>query len=286
MKSKSLESTLQYHQVESVIDYLVAHHLEQPSLSTLANYVGLSESHLQRLFTQWAGVSPKRFLQFITKEYAKTKLDKAGVFDTALDLGLGSGSRLHDLFVTYEAMTPGEFKQQGQGLTIEIGKASTLFGSALLAQTPRGICYLGFFDAEDELHKARISFFEEWKNATISENDALAQQTLDRIFQPTGEQNNVKLLLKGSPFQLKVWEALIRSPQASLFSYGDLAKSLGQPTASRAAASAVASNSIAYLIPCHRVIRSSGAFNQYRWGTNRKMAMIGWEASQQEPETV
>lgn len=280
-------SSSRYQQIAAAIEYCVTHREQQPGLAQLSNQLGLSESHLQRLFSEWVGVSPKQFLKFLTKQEAKRRLPRQSVEDTALELGLSGSSRLHDLMLTCEAMTPGEVRQQGAGLVITFGAIDTPFGEALLAQTGKGICKLGFYDTPDEWQRLQAELAAEWPQATLQQDDEVAGGNGERIFgglqaNSSGAPQRLHLLMKGSPFQLKVWEALLRIPEGQVRSYQQVADAIQEPSAVRAVASAIARNHIGYLIPCHRVIRATGEFSQYRWGPTRKQAMIGWEACHRE----
>jgi len=272
----------QYKTVKKSIEYLRAHFREQPSLSELAKAVHMSEFHLQRVFTEWAGISPKKFLQFLTKEYALSALhSRTTIEQSALDLGLSSPSRLHDLIVTCVAMTPGEVKAGGQGVQIKFGTSPTPFGQALIAWTNKGICHLMFSDSRSNA-LAELKF--NWPRAEFEENTPDAESLLNRIFFSGEDQAHkpFKLLLKGTPFQMKVWEALLKIMPSELTTYSAVADLVNAPNAQRAVGTAIGKNSIAYLIPCHRVIRASGEISNYRWGIERKMAMIGHEASRVE----
>ena len=272
----------QYKTVKKSIEYLRAHFREQPSLSELAKAVHMSEFHLQRVFTEWAGISPKKFLQFLTKEYALSALhSRTTIEQSALDLGLSSPSRLHDLIVTCVAMTPGEVKAGGQGVQIKFGTSPTPFGQALIAWTNKGICHLMFSDSRSNA-LAELKF--NWPRAEFEENTPAAESLLNRIFFSGEDQAHkpLKLLLKGTPFQMKVWEALLKIMPSELTTYSAVADLVNAPNAQRAVGTAIGKNSIAYLIPCHRVIRASGEISNYRWGIERKMAMIGHEASRVE----
>ena len=272
----------QYKTVKKSIEYLRAHFREQPSLSELAKAVHMSEFHLQRVFTEWAGISPKKFLQFLTKEYALSALhSRTTIEQSALDLGLSSPSRLHDLIVTCVAMTPGEVKAGGQGVQIKFGTSPTPFGQALIAWTNKGICHLMFSDSRSNA-LAELKF--NWPRAEFEENTPDAESLLNRIFFSGEDQAHkpLNLLLKGTPFQMKVWEALLKIMPSELTTYSAVADLVNAPNAQRAVGTAIGKNSIAYLIPCHRVIRASGEISNYRWGIERKMAMIGHEASRVE----
>ena len=279
----SNQKNLNYQRVSSAISYLLENARSQPKLEDIANHIGLSSFHLQRVFSEWAGVSPKQFLQYLTKEYAKKKLRQHSVFDSALSAGLSSASRLHDLFVTYERVTPGEFKTFGDGLELFYGIHETIFGLCFIATSHRGIIKMAFVEDPSQLDKLVSELNAEWKNAVIKRNQDKTEHLAAKIFGQGLEQRQpLHLILKGSPFQLKVWEALLSVPSGEICSYQDIADHIGQPSAVRAAASAIANNQIAFLIPCHRVIRSTGVLSNYRWGTERKAAMIGWEQSQQQ----
>ena len=269
-----------YQRIEQAILYLENHHKDQPGLEEIAASVGLSEFHFQRIFTRWAGISPKRFLQFLTKENAKELLNKSeNLLDTTLQVGLSSLGRLHDLFVTAEAVTPGEYKSRGAGLTIRYGIHPTPFGKCLIGVTDRGICHLGFVQtSEGEAIDALVA---DWKEAKMIEDNRATAPLVTPIFLLNArEQTPLNLHLRGTNFQLKVWEALLNVPTGAVTTYQRLAAQIGQPTASRAVGTAVGHNPIAVLIPCHRVIRSLGEFGNYRYGAPRKMALLGWEQAQ------
>ncbi len=270
-----------YERVAEAIRYLETHVREQPDLKAVADHVGLSEYHFQRLFSRWAGISPKRFLQFLTVQHAKQLLAESNsVLDTTYETGLSSPGRLHDLFVTLEAMTPGEYKQQGAGLTIHYGFHTSPFGEFLLAITERGICNL-LFVQDHQRQLALHDLAETWPQADLQENTAVSHPIATRIFQPSAlkQQPPLKLLVKGTNFQVQVWQALLQVQAGTAVSYGTLAQLAGTPKAVRAVGTAVGHNPIAYLIPCHRVIRSVGGFGNYRWGATRKKAILGWEAA-------
>jgi AraC family transcriptional regulator, regulatory protein of adaptative response / methylated-DNA-[protein]-cysteine methyltransferase len=247
------------------------------SLAALSGRLGVSEFHLQRVFGEWAGVSPKRFMQFISKERALAALrSESDVLGATLSAGVSSPGRLHDLMVTCEGVTPGEARAFGAGLRIRYGAHATALGDAFIGLTERGICHLRFIDeTSDPLAELR----DEWPEATLVADPAAARQALDALAHPRAP---MRLFLKGTNFQIKVWEALLRVPEGELVSYARLATAAGMPTAVRAVASAVAANPVAWLVPCHRVIRSSGVLGQYRWGPERKAALIGWEAARRE----
>ncbi|MBT8397015.1 MAG: methylated-DNA--[protein]-cysteine S-methyltransferase [Gemmatimonadetes bacterium] len=275
-----------YETVARALRYLDDNYLDQPSLDELAGALGLSKYHLQRLFTRWAGVSPKRFLQFLTLEHAKRLLQESEpVLATAFASGLSGPARLHDLFINTEGVTPGEYKSGGLSLRIGYGFHPTPFGDALLAATERGLCHLAFLgsDRDSDRDDALAGLKEEWPGASLAESAGTTGHFARAIFNP-GEGSPPKaplsLFLKGTNFQLKVWNALLRIPSGAVTTYGRLARAMGSSGSARAVGSAVGRNSIAYLIPCHRVIREMGDFGQYRWGPTRKGAMLAWESAQ------
>lgn len=270
-----------YRIVESAIQYLAENKISQPNLAELASEVGMSEFHLQRVFSEWAGVSPKQFLQFITKQDAKRRLQNNSVLDAALDSGLSGSSRLHDLMIQCESVTPGEYRKMGAGLEITYGIHPSPFGLCLVASTNRGLCKLAFFNTEAEQRELLTELSDDWPQALLVENQEATANIANGVFSKTNAAaaQPLRVLLKGSAFQVQVWEALLRIPDGQLCSYQQLAESMSKPSGSRAVASAVAANRLGYLIPCHRVIRSTGALNNYRWGEERKAAIIGWEAA-------
>ena len=249
----------------------------------MAGRLRLSTHHFQRMFTDWAGVSPKKFLQYTTLEYAKGLLKKNGssLLDAALDSGLSGTGRLHDLFVNIEGMTPGEYKNGGMDLSINYSYAECPFGKILVASTPKGICYISFFENEKKVFQDLKSIFP---NATYNQTVDMIQQNALFIFTHDWSQlGKIKLHLKGTEFQLKVWETLLKIPMGKLSTYGQIGDQMGNPKATRAIGTAIGNNPVAFLIPCHRVIRSSGEFGEYHWGDSRKVAMIGWEAAKTDP---
>jgi AraC family transcriptional regulator of adaptative response/methylated-DNA-[protein]-cysteine methyltransferase len=275
--------TKDYIRIESALNYLTARAEAQPTLADVAEHVGLSEHHLQRLFTRWAGISPKRFLQFQTIESAKSLLrESRSVLDTTYSTGLSSGGRLHDLFITLEAVTPGEYKTGGAGLRIGRGFHDSPFGECLIATTDRGICGLAFvIDGDRDAAIAELA--ERWPGATFLDDQRGTRAVAERVFAAWKGEWSAKndasatplsLLVRGTNFQVRVWEALLRIPAGAVSTYEEVASAIGQSTATRAVASAVAKNPVAYLIPCHRVIRKSGAFGEYHWGATRKVAML------------
>ncbi len=267
-----------YERIAAAITFMRQNYLHQPDLETVARHVHLSEYHFQRVFTRWAGISPKRFLQYLTVEYAKAKIaETKSLLELTLEVGLSSSGRLHDLFVTLEAMSPGEFKASGGGTQIWYGVHETPFGACLLATTARGICDLHFFDAADQ-EATEQALYTKWSKTELIRDQNAAREISDRLFKP-GNRSSFVLHVQGTNFQIQVWRALLRLPFGSMTTYQGLANSMGRPTAARAVGSAIGSNAIGYLIPCHRVIRASGAIGGYRWGLERKAALLGWEAS-------
>lgn len=269
--------------VERAIRYLEKNYRRQPTLEELSRAAGLSTYHFQRLFRRWAGVSPKRFLQFLTAAHAREALAEGrSVLAAAYDAGLSGPGRLHDLLVAVDAVTPGEIRRRGTGVTIRYGFHASPFGECLVATTSRGICRLGFVTPGGR-RDAVAALAAEWPGATLARDDAATRRTAAAAFGPRKlDGRPLSLYLSGTNFQIKVWEALLRIPQGTLISYGDIARSLARPGAARAVGASVGRNPVAFLIPCHRVIRSTGAFGDYRWGSTRKRAMIGWEAARQE----
>ena len=273
----------EYTRMARILRYLDTHHLEQPGLGELAKVVGLSEAHFHRRFVEWVGVTPKNFLQCLTLEHARERLNRGdSVLDTALDSGLSGPGRLHDLCVTLEAASPGEIKRGGEGLTIEYGVAETPFGFCLIGTSARGICHLSFLGDADDSSEVSGAIAMDWPNAKLVRNERGASHLAGRIFQRADNhalRKPLRAFVKGTPFQLRVWRALLKIPRGSLTSYRRLANSIGKPSASRAVGAAVGSNSLACLIPCHRVIRETGAISGYRWGVGRKRALIAWETA-------
>ena len=270
-----------YYRIEKAIKYIEANYKTQPSLDEIARHVCLSPFHFQRLFKDWAGISPKKFIQFLTLEYAKILLaNSQSVFEASYQAGLSGPSRLHDLFVNIEAVTPGEFRARGEGLKIWYGFHDSPFGSYMLAVTERGICALHFAAATEKQQYLGL-LRRQWPNAVIEENPVVTGTYHGHLFDMGGQtgRRKITLFLKGTNFQLKVWRALLQIPSGCLASYDMVAKSIGKPTASRAVGSAIGANPVGFIIPCHRVINKIGAIGQYRWGSSRKKAIIGWEAA-------
>jgi len=271
-----------YERVATVIRFLDRHHTEQPDLAALANAAGLSPFHFHRLFSTWAGVTPKDFLQCLTLEHVKQLLTEgANVFDAAIEAGLSGPGRLHDLCVTLEAASPGEMKSGGAGMQIDYGFVETPFGEALLAETKRGISHLFFVDVGGR-DRVRNLLSADWPNAKLIRNDSRMAELSSEIFAATGGSKAgrpLRAFVRGTPFQIRVWRALLRIPIGSLTTYGRLAEVIGQSKAARAVGSAVGANPISFIIPCHRVIRETGALGNYGGGRIRKQVMVGWELS-------
>lgn len=275
------QAALDYQRVERSIAFLAGHYREQPGLAAAARVAHLSEFHFQKIFTRWAGISPKRFVQFLTVEHAKQRLaESQPVLAAALDAGLSGPGRLHDLFVSVEAMTPGEFKAQAAGLRIGYGAHPTRFGRCLLGVTTRGVCWLSFIGEGSEA-AAVAELRAHWSGASFTKQPQVTGPLAAQIFREFGtRRGSLSVLVMGTNFQLKVWQALLRIPPGAVVTYETLGQGIGAGKAARAVGSAVANNSIGYLIPCHRVIRKSGLVTGYRWGSARKQAMLGWEAAQ------
>lgn len=267
-----------YQRIEAAIRYLYTCPPNTP-LEHIAKEVGLSEFHFQRLFTRWAGITPKRFLQFLTKEHALSIIhQQKSISDTSLSLGLSGSSRLHDLLIHCEAVTPGQLKASGQGMEINYGYHLTQFGECLIATTERGICHLSFIDNPEA---ALTELQQQWSKATLLHKPALTKQLINQIFSDTWDSTTpLSIHLKGTNFQLKVWQALLSIPSGKLTNYQALAAQIGNPNGSRAIGTAIGKNAIAYLIPCHRVIQKTGSLGNYRWLAERKAAMIAWESAQ------
>lgn len=271
---------IDYARIAAAINFIKDHLQDQPSLDEIATAVQLSPFHFQKLFTEWAGVSPKKFMQYLTLEYAKSLLRNADatLLDTAHATGLSGTSRLHDLFISLEGMTPGEFKNGGTGLQINYHFAESPFGQLIVASTHKGICHLFFVTDKQQAIDNLIARFPKasFKNTT----DKLQQDALSFFQKDWHQPDKIKLHLSGTPFQLKVWESLLKVPMGALVTYGTIAKNIDKPSATRAVGTAIGSNPIAFLIPCHRVIQNTGRLGGYMWGETRKSAIIGWEAAQ------
>ncbi len=277
-----VQEEMNYARIAQAIDYIKSNFKTQPQLEEVAEKVALSPFHFQRMFTEWAGVSPKKFLQYLTVEYAKKMLkdNEASLFDTAIETGLSGTGRLHDLFINIEGMTPGEYKNGGERLAINYSFAESPFGNILVASTPKGICHMAF---ADDANQALRVLQAKFPGAVYRQMVDLIQQNVLYIFTHDWSRlNQVKLHLKGTEFQLKVWETLLKIPMGKLTTYGNVAKQIQLPKASRAVGTAIGDNPVAFLIPCHRIIQSTGIFGNYHWGSIRKTAIIGWEAAQSE----
>ncbi len=276
------QAAYNYNRIAKAIAFITSNFKEQPSLNEIAETVHLSPYHFQRLFTDWAGVSPKKFMQYISIEYAKQLLKErqATLFDAAQKTGFSGTSRLHDLFITIEGMTPGEYKNGGENLKINYSYAESPFGNIIVASTPKGICHMSFIDNEQKgLEDLKLRFPHADYHQLLDKN----QQDGLFIFQHDWSRlDQIKLHLSGTPFQLKVWETLLKIPQGSLTTYAAIAQKIDSPKASRAVGTAIGNNPVAFLIPCHRVIQSSGQIGGYMWGNTRKNAIIGWEAAQMD----
>ena len=277
---KVVSMNTNYEKIARAIAFLGQNARQQPELETIAAAVHTSPFHFQRLFTEWAGVSPKKFLQYLTVQHAKQLLEqkKYTVFDTAYETGLSGTGRLHDLFVTIEGMTPGEYRNGGADLTIQYSIRQCRFGKYIVAATGKGICNLAFFEGNAASAVAVLAGY--WPNAILLEGaDDHQQKVIDFFDHTNGDAAMIKLHLKGTAFQLKVWQALLHIPLGDLSTYGGVAQHIQQPSAARAVGTAIGSNPVGYIIPCHRVIRNMGATGGYRWGSTRKKAMLAWEAS-------
>ena len=273
-----------FDRIATLIRYLDHHHADQPALAELASVIGLSTAHFHRLFRRWAGVTPKDFLQCLTAEHAKSRLrESASVLETALDAGLSGPGRLHDLLVTLEAASPGELKAAGRGMSIDWGLAESPFGSCSLGWNPRGVCHLAFHEPGTPFGAAQ-ELRESWPNARLRRDDRGARRRARLIFNGDAQSGrSVKAFVRATPFQLKVWRALVRLPEGCVVSYRGAAQAIGDPKAARAVGTACGANPVAYLIPCHRVIRETGVVAGYRWGDARKRALLAWEATKALP---
>lgn len=277
---------INYNRISEAIAYIKTNFKEQPNLEDVANKVHLSPYHFQRLFSEWVGTSPKKFLQFTTIEYAKKLLkeNQTTLFEAAHETGLSGTGRLHDLFINIEGMTPAEYKNGGKNLVINYSFSESPFGNILVASTEKGICYMAFFDDEITAFQIMKNHFP---NAYFRQMFDLIQQNALYIFtHDWSKLNQIKLHLKGTDFQLKVWETLLKIPLGQVTTYGTIAHEIDNPNASRAVGTAIGSNPVAFLIPCHRVIQSTGLFGGYMWGNTRKTAIIGWEGVKSHSESM
>jgi AraC family transcriptional regulator of adaptative response/methylated-DNA-[protein]-cysteine methyltransferase len=272
-----------YALVRRAIQFLSETWDEQPELDRLARHLGLSPAHCQKLFKRWCGLSPKEFVQAITADHARALLaDSASVLECAHEVGLSGGSRLHDLFVDHEAMTPGDFKRRGEGLEIAYGFHMSPFGEALLMATSRGVAGLAFVNEDESQtrNEALADMTRRWPLARYAEAPERTLPYFQRIFDPAAWRPNqpVRLVLIGTDFEVRVWESLLKIPMGKAVSYADIARYIGRPGAARAVGAAVGRNPISFVVPCHRVLRSDGRLGGYHWGLTRKQALIGWEA--------
>lgn len=269
--------------MERVLRWLSEHYTDQPSLEDTAAIIGLGPHHFQRLFTRYVGVSPKKYVQFLTLEHAKRSLaTSASVLDAAFDAGLSGPGRLHDLFVTHEALSPGEWKTQADGLDLRYGWHDSPFGDCLIVASERGVCGLAFGARQDRV-RAFENLAGSFGGARLTWDTPATAEYAELAF---AERGDIHLLLRATPFQLKVWEALLRIPLGATTSYTDLATRIGKPTAARAVAGAIAANPVSWLIPCHRVLRSDGSITGYRWSPEQKRTLLAWEAAQNERDSA
>jgi AraC family transcriptional regulator of adaptative response/methylated-DNA-[protein]-cysteine methyltransferase len=281
----AMDQDINYQRIEQAIQYLEKNIQRQPELDEVAEIVHLSPFHFQRLFTEWAGISPKRFLQFLTVDFLKSKLQESkNLVEVAEAAGLSSQSRVYDLFTTLEAVTPQEYKQSGSGIRIEYGIHESPFGDALIGVTERGVCWLSFINTDEDPRHALEEMKEHWHNSVFHQDQVLTEAFVENIFARKDAKTHKKihLLVKGTNFQIKVWEALLKLPLGNVTTYQDIATQIHNPKAMQAVGSAVGSNHIAYLIPCHRVIRKDGILGEYRWNATRKKGIIGWEMAATE----
>ena len=272
-----------YERIAMVIRYLDEHHAEQPDLAVLANYVGLSQFHFHRLFSDWAAITPKDFLQCLTLSHARELLREGrNILDASMNSGLSGPGRLHDLCVKLESASPGELKSGGEGWVIHYGIGDSPFGKCLLGKSPRGICHFSFIESEEGLAELAV-LQHDWPQARLNRDDPSISRLLGRVFErPVHSRSRptLRYFVQGTAFQLQVWRALLHVKPGTLTSYGQLAAKLGKPNAARSVGAAVGQNPLAYLIPCHRVIRETGVISGYRWGQERKRAILAWESSQ------
>lgn len=275
-----------YERMDRIIRWLDEHYAAQPALAELAALAGLSEFHFHREFVRWTGVTPKDFVQCLTLNHARARLGAGeAVLEASLDAGLSGPGRLHDLCVTLEAATPGEVKSGGEGMEIIWGMAESPFGLCLLGETTRGLCHLTFSENDDPVS----AIHEAWPRARLIRDDEVAAEKIALVFSPAdsvGEKPGLRALVRGTPFQLRVWRALLEIPAGSLTTYGRLSEKIGHPGAARAVGTAVGANTLACLIPCHRVIRETGVISGYRWGVGRKRSIIAWEGASAQPRDM
>ncbi len=270
---------LNYDRIKTAMEFIAANFEHQPKVEDIAKHIDISEFHFQRIFKDWSGISPKKFLQYITLQELKKHISKStNITELSEKVGLSAQSRVYDLFVNFESVTPQEFKTQGLGINIVYGIHQTPFGKCLIAATSRGVCALEFID--EDMSSILQDFKLKWKNASISENNETTLEFIDQIFYSSSK--NLKALLCGTPFQMQVWEALLKIPYGKVVSYNEIAIKINKPKASRAVANALGRNNIAILIPCHRVIRKIGALGGYKWGEGRKLSILGSEQIQKQ----
>lgn len=288
------EQDINYQRIEQAILYLEKNFQRQPELDEVADQVHLSPFHFQRIFTEWAGISPKRFLQFLTVDFLKSKLKESkNLVEAAESAGLSTQSRVYDLFTTLEAVTPQEYKHSGSGIRIGYGIHETTFGTCLIGVTERGVCWLSFTQPDEDVTFALEEMKVHWNNSVFHQDQNLTEVFIHKIFpspRATGKgvfeeqgEGKLHLFVKGTNFQVKVWEALLKIPMGTVTTYQGVAEQIQSPKAMQAVGSAVGSNHIAYLIPCHRVIRKDGILGEYRWNSTRKKGMIGWEMAKINP---
>jgi AraC family transcriptional regulator, regulatory protein of adaptative response / methylated-DNA-[protein]-cysteine methyltransferase len=280
----SSTTSYEYQRIEKAIDFIQQNLSQQPSNAHIAAAIGMSTSNFEHQFQAWAGTSPQRFMRYLSSQYAKRLLlQNQNITQTSLDLGLSSSSRLHDLLISYEALTPGQFKAAGKGLVVSYGQGPTPFGMAVVFATPRGLLQLAFIDPSQYQHTVN-TLKTYLYGAIFEENTSKIRDILNEIFEKKQSKTPVHLLLRGTNFQIKVWEALLKIPFGSIASYETIAQNIDKPTAMRAVGTAIGANQLAYLIPCHRVINKIGISGQYRWGNLRKRAILGWEAALADTE--
>lgn len=278
-----MDHNINYMRIEQAIKYLEENFRRQPELDEVAEKVHLSPFHFQRIFTEWAGISPKRFLQFLTVDFLKAKLaESRNLVEAAESAGLSSQSRVYDLFTTLEAVTPQEYKLRGSGIRIEYGFHETPFGYALIGVTERGICWLSFLQSDEDPKMELEKMKAHWHNSVFHEDKSLTADFVKQIFHPAHRDKKLHVFVKGTNFQVKVWEALLKIPQGNVTTYQDIAEQIESPRAMQAVGSAVGSNHVAFLIPCHRVIRKDGVLGEYRWSSTRKKSIIGWEMAKRD----
>lgn len=280
-------SSRQFAVIATVIEYLYEHLDQQPSLEDVASHMNLSSGYIQRQFQEWVGISPKKFVQYMSLQQAKYYLlQQRSLLETALNMGLSGTGRLHDLFIQLEGMTPGEYKQQGEGVILNYSIETSPFGELLVVSSEKGICSIRFIETHENIENLIQQSFPK---AQLKNQSPIWHQQIAKWFEQDFSehlQQKLPLNLAGTPFQLQVWEALLTIPEGQLRTYQDIAEQIGKPKAVRAVATAIGQNPIAYLIPCHRVIRATGMVGEYHWQKGRKLALLAWEMSKQHGETV